>query len=185
VAPLLAIVAVAIRLDSSGPILFRQRRIGRGGREFTMLKFRSMSPDASSAAHRRYIAELAAAAAGEHDGGLCKLTADPRVTRVGAVIRKASIDELPQFLNVLAGQMSIVGPRPAVPYELPLYRPEHFERFRVRPGMTGLWQVSGRNRLDFTEMLDLDVEYVRSCGLLYDLRLLVLTPSAVLRADTA
>jgi len=188
-APLFAIAAVAIRVSSPGPVLFRQRRIGRDGREFTMLKFRSMSLDATPEAHRRYIEGLATyraagstAAAG---AGLIKLTDDPRVTGVGAVLRKLSIDEAPQLLNVLAGQMSIVGPRPAVPYELDVYMPEHFERFRVRPGITGLWQVSGRNRLGFFEMLDLDVEYVRRQGFAYDIGLILRTPVAVARAHTA
>ena len=104
---------------------------------------------------------------------------------VGAILRKTSIDEIPQLINVLAGRMAIVGPRPAVAYELELYRPEHLERFLVRPGITGLWQVSGRNRLGFYEMLELDVEYVRCHSFAYDLRLLGRTPWAVLSADTA
>lgn len=184
-APLLALVAVAIRLDSRGPVLFRQRRIGRGGREFTVLKFRSMEAGSNPDAHRRYIVALSSEATGEQRGRLYKLTDDPRVTRVGAIIRKTSVDELPQLFNVVAGQMSIVGPRPAVAYELHLYRAEHFERFLVPPGITGLWQVSGRNRLGFNEMLDLDVEYVRGRGLRYDLRLILRTPAAVIKADTA
>jgi lipopolysaccharide/colanic/teichoic acid biosynthesis glycosyltransferase len=184
-APLFALVALAIRLDSPGPVFFRQHRVGRGGEEFTMLKFRSMAADASSAEHLRYVTALATAGAPLGRGDLCKLTEDPRVTRVGAIIRKASIDEWPQLLNVLAGHMSIVGPRPAVSYELRLYRTEHFARFQVRPGITGLWQVSGRNRLGFYEMLDLDVAYVERHGLAYDLWLILRTPFAVLRADTA
>lgn len=182
-APLYAVVAIALRLDTPGPTLFRQRRIGREGREFTMLKFRSMHVGASSAAHRLYIAELVDSRAPA--GGLLKLTEDPRVTRVGALIRKASVDELPQLLNVIAGQMSLVGPRPAMPYELEHYEPEHFERFLVRPGITGLWQVSGRNTLGFNEMLDLDVEYVRTRTVARDLGLMLRTPLAVLRAHTA
>jgi lipopolysaccharide/colanic/teichoic acid biosynthesis glycosyltransferase len=184
-APLSILVALAIRLDSPGPVLFRQRRVGRGGQEFTMLKFRSMSADATPEAHHRYVTQLATAATGTAHGDLCKLTEDPRVTRVGAIIRKASIDEWPQLLNVLAAQMSIVGPRPAVKYELELYRREHFERFKVRPGITGLWQVSGRNQLGFNEMLDLDVEYVGRQGFAYDVWLMMRTPLAVLRAHTA
>ena len=184
-APFFVLTALAIRLDSPGPVLFRQRRVGRGGREFTMLKFRSMSAHATSEPHHRYVTELAHGAVGAPNGDLRKLTHDPRVTRVGALIRKASIDEWPQLFNVLAGQMSIVGPRPAVHYELALYRPEHRERFAVRPGITGLWQVSGRNRLGFNEMLDLDVEYVRRQTFLFDLWLILRTPLAVLRANTA
>ncbi len=183
--PLLAIVAIAVRLDSPGPVLFRQRRIGRGGRDFTMLKFRSMSAGASHDAHWLFISELALRPAGSADGSLLKLTQDLRVTRVGAIIRKLSIDELPQLLNVLVGDMSIVGPRPAVAYELDLYRAEHFERFAVRPGLTGLWQVSGRNRLGLYDMLDLDVDYVRDRRRGRDLRIILRTPLAVLRANTA
>ena len=186
-APLFLAIAIAIRLDSPGPVLFRQRRIGRHGREFTMLKFRSMSADATPEAHRRYITALANGCppGGAVGGGLRKLTQDGRVTRVGAILRKASLDEVPQLLNVLAGQMSIVGPRPALPYELDFYRPEHFERFAVRPGLTGLWQVCGRNRLDFYEMLDLDIEYVHRHGFLSDIWLILRTPWAVVRANTA
>jgi lipopolysaccharide/colanic/teichoic acid biosynthesis glycosyltransferase len=182
--PLFVVVALAIRLDSPGPVLFRQRRIGRDGREFTMLKFRSMSQHATHEAHHLYVTALAAGPA-EPVSGLRKLTGDSRVTRAGAIIRKTSIDEGPQLLNVIAAQMSIVGPRPAVRYELELYRPEHFERFGVRPGITGLWQVSGRARLGFNEMLDLDVEYARHHGFWFDLWIMLRTPLAVLRAHTA
>lgn len=187
-APLFALAAIAIRLNSPGPVFFRQRRIGRDGCEFTMVKFRSMAMDATPDSHRRYIESLArlpARPTARGEAGLLKLTDDPRVTGVGAVLRKLSIDEAPQLLNVLAGQMSIVGPRPAVPYELDVYMPEHFERFRVRPGITGLWQVSGRNRLGFYEMLDLDVEYVRRQGFAYDIALILRTPVAIARAHTA
>ena len=183
--PLLVIVALAVRADSPGPVLFRQRRIGRGGHDFTVLKFRSMAADASHDAHWQFISELALRPAGATDGSLLKLTEDLRVTRVGAIIRKLSIDELPQLLNVLVGDMAIVGPRPAVAYELDLYRAEHFERFTVRPGLTGLWQVSGRNRLGLYDMLDLDVEYVRDQRPGRDLRIILRTPLAVLRANTA
>jgi len=184
-APLFALAAVAIRLDSPGPVFFRQPRIGRDGREFTMLKFRSMALDATPDAHRDYINSLANATGDHSPGGLRKLTADRRVTRVGAILRKTSIDEAPQLINVLAGRMSIVGPRPALAYELEFYRPEHAERFRVRPGMTGLWQVSGRSQLGWSEMLELDIEYVRRQSFAYDMWLLLRTPWAVLSAHTA
>jgi lipopolysaccharide/colanic/teichoic acid biosynthesis glycosyltransferase len=186
-APVFLLVAIAIRLDSPGPVLFRQRRIGRDGREFTMLKFRSMSADATPDAHRAYINALATGAPPAAPGarGLLKLTRDGRITRVGAILRKTSLDECPQLFNVLAGAMSIVGPRPALAYELELYREEHFARFAVRPGITGLWQVCGRNRLDFYEMLELDVEYAGGYGVARDLGLILRTPWAVLRAHTA
>lgn len=173
--PLLALLALAVLLDSGRPVLFRQTRLGRRLEEFTVLKFRTMKADATSDAHREYIARLAAGNAEEE---LKKLTADPRVTRVGSVLRRLSLDELPQLFNVLRGEMSLVGPRPALEYELEHYEDRHFERFSVRPGMTGLWQVSGRNRLGFNEMLDLDVEYARTTGPLLDLKILAKTPVA-------
>jgi lipopolysaccharide/colanic/teichoic acid biosynthesis glycosyltransferase len=182
--PVLAIVAIAVRLDSPGPALFRQRRVGRDGREFSVLKFRSMTAGASPDAHRRYIEQLAQTN-GNGDGALRKMTADQRITRIGRLLRKTSVDELPQLLNVLGGQMSLVGPRPAVAYELDHYDPRHFDRFIVKPGMTGLWQVSGRGRLGLQEMLDLDVEYAHRRSLLLDLSVLARTPKAVCDAFTA
>ncbi|MEA2386248.1 MAG: hypothetical protein QOJ22_422 [Thermoleophilaceae bacterium] len=174
-APLLVLIALAVLLDSGRPVLFRQTRLGRRLEEFTVLKFRTMRADATSEAHQAYIARLATGNAEEE---LKKLTADPRVTPVGRVLRRLSLDELPQLFNVLRGEMSLVGPRPALEYELEHYEDRHFERFAVRPGMTGLWQVSGRNRLGFNEMLDLDVEYARTSGPLLDLKILVKTPVA-------
>jgi lipopolysaccharide/colanic/teichoic acid biosynthesis glycosyltransferase len=184
VVPLLALVALVVRLDSPGPLLFRQQRYGRAGRRFTILKFRTMYDGVSSEIHRRYIAELAATT--EDDGhALKKLTADPRVTRTGAFLRRTSIDELPQLINVIRGEMSIVGPRPALGYELEHYAFEHFERFDVRPGITGLWQVSGRNAIGFVGMLDLDTEYVRTASPRVDALILLRTPWAVARGDAA
>ncbi len=176
--PLMALIAALVRLDSRGPALFRQRRLGIGLKTFSVLKFRTMHTGVSSELHKRYIAELAR---GEHEesGGLKKLTRDPRVTRVGALLRKISLDELPQLFNVLAGQMSLVGPRPALDYELEHYAPVHFQRFNIRPGITGLWQVSGRSELGFTEMLELDAQYARDADLTTDVRILLRTPRAV------
>ena len=176
--PLLVLLALAIVIDSGRPVLFRQIRLARGMREFRVLKFRTMKLGASSDAHQAYIKKLATGQADEDS--LKKLTADPRVTRVGSFLRRTSLDELPQLVNVLLGSMSLVGPRPALDYELEYYRPEHFERFAVKPGMTGLWQVSGRNELGFTEMLDLDTEYARSSNLLTDIKILVKTPMAAI-----
>jgi lipopolysaccharide/colanic/teichoic acid biosynthesis glycosyltransferase len=184
-APALLILALAVRLDSPGPALFRQRRVGLNGSEFQMLKFRSMAAGASPDLHRRYIEYLADEKPDSSDGSLLKLTADPRITRLGAFLRKTSIDELPQLLNVLVGHMSLVGPRPAVEYELQHYQPEHYERFAVRPGLTGLWQVSGRAQLGLQDMLDLDLEYVRRRSFLFDLGLLLRTPKAVFKGSTA
>jgi lipopolysaccharide/colanic/teichoic acid biosynthesis glycosyltransferase len=181
-APLLTAVALAVRLDSSGPLLFRQRRLGRDLRPFTVLKFRTMHDGCSGEMHKRYIAALVRAEASDSTSqGLKKLQGDPRVTRVGRVLRRLSIDELPQMLNVLRGDMSLIGPRPALEYELDHYQPEHYQRFAVRPGISGLWQVSGRNQLGFGEMLDLDVRYTKSCTALTDLRVFVRTPQAMVR----
>jgi lipopolysaccharide/colanic/teichoic acid biosynthesis glycosyltransferase len=177
--PVLAAIAVAVRLDSKGPALFRQERLGLEGETFRVTKFRSMRVDASDELHRRYIEQLAAGDAAAGDG-LKKLTADPRVTRVGAFLRSTSLDELPQLFNVLAGEMSLIGPRPALAYELEHYRPEHFARFSVRPGMTGLWQVSGRANLGFLEMLDLDARYAETGGPATDLRIALMTPRALI-----
>jgi lipopolysaccharide/colanic/teichoic acid biosynthesis glycosyltransferase len=152
--------------------------------EFQVMKFRTMSQDASPELHRQYIAQLMTAE-NEDDDGLKKLTNDPRVTRVGAFLRKTSLDELPQLLNVVAGQMSLVGPRPALGYELDHYDAVHFDRFQVRPGLTGLWQVSGRSELGFRQMLDLDAQYARESSPVQDLQILLKTPITLLRRHAA
>jgi lipopolysaccharide/colanic/teichoic acid biosynthesis glycosyltransferase len=185
-------VAVVIRLDSPGPVLFRQRRLGRNRVPFTVLKFRTMAANSSPELHQRYIAELASSQPGENGAGngrrqetdagnIKKLTSDPRVTPVGRFLRRVSLDELPQLFNVVAGTMSLIGPRPALEYELKHYSPLHFKRFDVRPGITGLWQVSGRNRLGFREMLDLDAQYSESVAPVTDIGILVRTPMAAVR----
>lgn len=174
--PLLLVVAVAVVVDTGRPVLFRQMRLGQELREFRMLKFRTMNFGSTSEIHRAYIKALATGQADEDS--LKKLTGDPRVTRVGTFLRKTSLDELPQLVNVLLGHMSLVGPRPALEYELQHYTEEHFGRFAVKPGITGLWQVSGRNELGFTEMLDLDADYARSGTFLTDVKILLKTPVA-------
>lgn len=179
--PLLLVIAIAIKLDTPGPVLFRQRRLGKDMRPFTVLKFRTMRTGATADLHARYIAQLAQSQNGHDASVLKKLTNDPRITRVGRALRRMSLDELPQLLNVLAGHMRLVGPRPAIEYELQHYEPAHFERFRVRPGITGLWQVSGRNALGFKEMLDLDAEYATTATLGTDLGILLRTPLAAVR----
>jgi lipopolysaccharide/colanic/teichoic acid biosynthesis glycosyltransferase len=183
VAPLMAIIALLVKFDSPGPVLFRQQRCGRHRQLFVVLKFRTMTDGASPEAHRHYIAELARN--GAKAEGLKKLTRDERVTRIGALLRKSSLDELPQLYNVLIGQMSLVGPRPAIDYELEHYEPEHYARFDVRPGLTGLWQVSGRSRLGFHEMLALDAAYARETGPLIDAQILVRTPLEIFRGCAA
>jgi lipopolysaccharide/colanic/teichoic acid biosynthesis glycosyltransferase len=181
--PVLLLIAAAVRLDSAGPALFRQRRVGRGGRPFTVLKFRTMLAAADSAPHREYVSALIS---GEHATGddgeatLFKLACDERVTRIGEVLRRWSLDELPQLGNVIAGQMSLVGPRPAIDYEVDCYPAWYFERLSVKPGITGLWQVSGRNERTFEEMVRLDIEYVRRRSVWLYASILLKTPFVVL-----
>jgi lipopolysaccharide/colanic/teichoic acid biosynthesis glycosyltransferase len=175
--PFLVLIALAIRAESRGPVFFRQERVGFGGSRFSMLKFRSMRADASEQAH---VAHAAAWFAGAPTKGGYKSIRDPRITRVGRLIRRTSADELPQLFHVLRGEMSLVGPRPGIPYELAHYRPWYFQRLGARPGMTGLWQVSGREQRSAAEMMELDVRYVRSCSLRLDLLVLLLTLPALL-----
>ena len=175
--PLMLAIAVAIRLDSPGPALFRQERVGRAGRPFQMWKFRSMYAGSVDQPHR--LAAAAWFAAPPRADGY-KLRDDRRVTRVGRLLRQSSLDELPQLFNVLRGEMSLVGPRPAIPYELTYYEPTYFARQSVKPGMTGLWQVLGRDHLPAAEMMSLDVRYVREQSLSLDLRILAVTIPALL-----
>lgn len=176
--PVQVLVSLLIRLDSPGPILFRQERIGRGGVPFTMFKFRSMY-DRSSDEHHRHAVAAWLAGTPSSPGGY-KSEYDPRITRMGKVIRTLSIDELPQLINVVKGDMSLVGPRPSMAYEREKYEEWYFERETVRPGITGLWQVSGRARLSAPEMIALDVEYVRRSSLLLDLKILAKTLPAMI-----
>lgn len=185
--PLLCVIALAVRCTSPGPVLFRQERVGRHGATFTMLKFRTMQTDNDDAAHREYVKRLLTEEAPPDGGarGVYKLVRDPRLTRIGHVLRAASLDELPQLVNVLTGDMSLVGPRPALAWEVALYRPEHRRRLEVKPGLTGLWQVSGRSALTMRQALDLDVEYVERRSLGLDLALLARTGPALFRKSTA
>jgi lipopolysaccharide/colanic/teichoic acid biosynthesis glycosyltransferase len=179
--PLLIAVAVAIRLNSRGPALFRQRRVGYGEREFTIFKFRSMRTDADPGGHRDYVTALIKGKAA--NGGkenLYKLAVDDRITPVGRWIRRWSLDELPQLFNVVSGDMALVGPRPAIPYEVAEYPSWYLDRFAVKPGLTGLWQVSGRNERTYEEMVRLDIEYAERRSLLLDLSILARTPFTVL-----
>lgn len=178
IAPILAVIALLIKLDDRGPVFFRQERVGDGGQPFTMIKFRSMCVDAEAR-----LAELV----GSHDGNatLFKLKRDPRITRVGAVLRKYSLDELPQIFNVVFGQMSLVGPRPPLKSEVDTYEDDAMRRLRVRPGMTGLWQVSGRSDLSWEDSLRLDLWYVDNWSLALDVQILVRTVKAVARGTGA
>jgi exopolysaccharide biosynthesis polyprenyl glycosylphosphotransferase len=174
--PVLVGIAVAIKLTSPGPIFFHQERVGRGGQTFGMVKFRSMVVDADRNLEQ-----------GQNDGNgvLFKLRDDPRVTRVGRLLRKYSLDELPQLFNVLTGKMSLVGPRPPLPREVEHYGIDMNRRFLVKPGITGLWQVSGRSDLSWDDSVRIDVRYVENWSLTFDLMILGKTLRAVLRSDGA
>jgi lipopolysaccharide/colanic/teichoic acid biosynthesis glycosyltransferase len=190
-APLFLAIAVAIRFSSKGPVFFRQLRVGRYGTPFVFLKFRSMYTDNDAQVHKRYVKELIAGQVrtSSSDGGAAgvyKITNDPRVTRVGAFLRRTSMDELPQLWNVLKGEMSLVGPRPAIPYEVEAYQTWHRRRvLEAKPGITGLWQVSGRSRVKFDDMVRLDVRYAIVRSVWLDIKILLLTPKSVVCGDGA
>jgi lipopolysaccharide/colanic/teichoic acid biosynthesis glycosyltransferase len=173
--PVILAVAIAIRIDSHGPVVFRQRRVGRDMKPFTMLKFRSMKEAADSSPHREYVRELIAGSDQKNEGGLYKLVVDDRVTKVGRLLRKTSLDELPQLWNVVRGEMSLVGPRPVIPYEVEQYPDWYLRRFAARPGLTGLWQVSGRNTRTYEEMVRFDIEYTERQSLRLDVLILFKT----------
>ncbi len=173
-------VAVLIRLDSPGPVFYRQKRVGLNGVEFNIYKFRSMHVNSDDSVHRNAIVKYMNGQ--EMNVGTAsaikfqfKLSDDPRVTRVGRFIRKTSIDELPQFFNVLRGEMTLVGPRPPLPYEVEFYTPHHWLRLSGKPGLTGIWQVSGRSRVDFQSMVEMDIEYLQHQSFWEDLKLIALT----------
>jgi len=192
--PVMLAIAIAIKLTSSGPVLFRQTRVGQYGKRFTFLKFRSMHVNNDRSIHENFVKSFIAGKpeAGKSNGNgttvqvQYKLRADPRVTPIGRFLRKSSLDELPQFLNVLLGEMSLVGPRPPVPYEVARYSVWHRRRLLVvKPGITGLWQVEGRSRVKFDDMVRLDIRYARSWSLWLDLKILAQTPYAVLTGTGA
>lgn len=200
--PLMLLIALCIRIDSPGPAIFVQQRVttknnsrNRGRNPeivfFPCFKFRSMIQNADPLLHKSYVKALI-----ENDrqtiekiegdeNAMHKLTRDPRVTRFGQFLRKTSLDELPQLFNVLRGEISLVGPRPAIPYELEAYKPWHFQRFLAKPGITGLWQVSERNHANFDEMVRLDIEYIEKRSLWLDLAILFKTPFAALSCKEA
>jgi len=177
--PLLLIIAALVRISSPGPVLFRQRRVGKHGRVFCMYKFRTMVANSDATIHQTYYRTLMRGHA-KPMGGMFKLTHDPRVTSVGLILRRFSLDELPQLLNVLKGDMSLVGPRPPIPYEAELYGQRERLRLSVTPGLTGLWQVRGRNTLNFRQMVDLDIAYIEHWSLWLDLLILLRTPLVVI-----
>lgn len=175
--PLYLLIVLLIKIDSKGPAIFKQRRIGEKGSEFTMYKLRTMRTNSDAKVHRDYMTKLIRCGGDDlrGDSGCFKLERDLRVTRLGCFLRKTSIDELPQIINVLKGEMSLVGPRPALPYEVEMYEPWHTNRLLVRPGITGLWQVSGRSEKSFDEMVELDLAYVENWSLLTDARIIFKT----------
>jgi lipopolysaccharide/colanic/teichoic acid biosynthesis glycosyltransferase len=179
----IGIVAILIKLDSEGPVFFRQKRVGLNGEEFTLLKFRSMYVNSDESIHRQAVEQyMKGTILNERaeDGSLFKLGNDPRITRIGRFIRKTSIDELPQFFNVLRGEMSLVGPRPPLPYEVASYSSQHWLRLSGKPGLTGTWQVYGRSKVSFQEMVEMDIEYLQQQSLWQDLKLIALTPTIMI-----
>ncbi len=187
-APLFLIIALLVKATSPGPVFFRQDRVGQHGRRFTFLKFRSMQAGNDNSVHKEYVTRLIAGeaeriSAGTNNGeGVYKLANDRRITPVGKVLRRTSLDELPQFLNVLWGDMSLVGPRPPIPYELAAYQTWHRRRvLQVKPGITGLWQVTGRSRMKFDEMVRLDLRYATCWSPWLDIKILMRTPAAVIK----
>ena len=201
-APLLGLIVVLVILDTPGPAIFRQERVGlrrrrQDGRAiyeigtFTMFKFRTMYQGNDSAVHRQYVQALiqndeeGMAALQEEETQVRKLVHDARVTRLGHFLRKSSLDELPQFWNVLRGEMTLVGPRPPIPYEVDMYKPWHWLRLWALPGVTGLWQVSARSSATFDEMVRLDLDYIERQSFWLDLKILLGTPLAVFRGKGA
>jgi lipopolysaccharide/colanic/teichoic acid biosynthesis glycosyltransferase len=184
--PFLAIIALAIKLDSRGPVVFWQQRLGRDLHPFDVAKFRTMGTNAATETHRVHVERMIRE--GHGDGQtrpMAKLHGDPRVTRVGSFLRRTSLDELPQLWNVLLGEMSLVGPRPPIQYEVDAYPARAYRRFAVRPGITGLWQVSGRSLTTFSEMIDLDTEYVERRSFWLNVKILALTIPTVLHGKGA
>jgi len=187
--PLFVLIALAIKLTSKGPILFKQDRVGQYGTRFSFLKFRSMYFNNDAKIHQEYVRRLISgkhAGRGNDPGAVYKIKDDPRVTPVGKFLRKTSLDELPQFINVLKGEMSLVGPRPPIPYEVEVYDVWHRRRFlEAKPGITGLWQVEGRSRTKFDEMVRLDLRYAKTWSPWLDIKILLRTPRAVFKGDGA
>lgn len=186
-APLFALIALVIKLNSKGPVFFRQVRVGHQGKPFRFWKFRSMYVDSDATIHKEFVTKfISHGQAATHNKLVYKITNDPRVTPTGRFLRKTSLDELPQLWNVLRGDMSLVGPRPALPYELECYAPWHRRRLlEVKPGITGLWQVTGRSRTSFNDMVRLDLRYVQQWSIWLDLKILLQTPKAVLTGEGA
>ena len=182
-APVFLFIALIIKVVSTGPVFFKQERIGFGGKKFIFLKFRTMKINRDPSVHRQYYTRLIDGCKNGDDSAECMLKLDdhdPQIIPFGKLLRKTCLDELPQLVNVLRGEMSLVGPRPPIPYEVDQYSRWHSGRFDAVPGMTGLWQVSGKNRLTFKEMVRLDIRYTRNLSFIGDVKILLMTPLAIL-----
>ncbi len=180
--PMLAVIAILVKRSSPGPVLFVQERIGKNGVPFPFMKFRTMVHNSDDAIHRQFAAMfINGSEQKKTQDNVFKITDDPRVTRIGAWLRRTSLDELPQLLNIMRGEMSLVGPRPPIAYELDHYQPWHHERLRVTPGLTGLWQVSGRSNVPFEEMVRLDIHYINTWSLRRDAEIIAKTVPVVLK----
>ena len=184
--PVYVVVGVLVKMTSEGPVFFRQDRVGRMGRPFGMLKFRTMYLNSDSAIHQKYVSDFIRSSNTQDAPGVFKIVNDPRITPLGHILRKTSLDELPQFWNVLRGDMSLVGPRPPLAYEVKQYKPWHYRRVvEAKPGITGLWQVTGRSRTTFDDMVRLDLRYARTCSVWTDVKILLATPRAVISGKGA
>jgi len=180
--PMLLVISILVKRSSPGPVLFVQERIGKDGVPFPFLKFRTMVHNSDDAIHRQFAAMFINGNDEKpSEENVYKMTDDPRVTRIGAWLRRTSLDELPQLINIVRGEMSLVGPRPPIAYELDHYQPWHHERLRVTPGLTGLWQVSGRSNVTFEEMVRLDIHYINTWSMRSDLGIMLKTLPVVIR----
>jgi lipopolysaccharide/colanic/teichoic acid biosynthesis glycosyltransferase len=185
--PLMAVVALIIRLDSPGSVVFRREQVGENGKRFTLYKFRTMQTNNNDYKYKaylvRYILEDAPYTVDENGQGVYKVIDDPRVTRFGAILRKTNIDELLQLFNILKGEMSFIGPRPDIPFAVNMYHDWHLQRLEIKPGIAGLWQVSGRKECSFKEMVNLDIEYIKKQSLFLDIKIFILTIVLILKMD--
>jgi lipopolysaccharide/colanic/teichoic acid biosynthesis glycosyltransferase len=185
--PLMALIALAVRIDSPGSAIYRRVQVGEKGNKFTAYKFRTMNEDNDDRIYKnyikRYVKEDAHYTVDNSGQKVYKVVNDPRVTRFGAILRRTNLDELPQFFNVLKGEMSIVGPRPDIPYAVNMYKPWHRKRLAVKPGITGLWQTCGRKELSFKAMVRLDINYIKNQSLLLDTKILIFTIITILKRD--
>lgn len=185
--PLMLLIALWVKLSSQGPVLYRQLRIGKNGNPFLMLKFRTMRDGNNNIQHIEHVQRLILEDLAPRDlrAGSLKISKDNRITNVGRQLRKLSLDELPQFINVLRGEMSLVGPRPPLPYEYEVYEEWHKDRLKVLPGITGMWQVTARNQVRFTEMVRMDLEYINKRNLWLDIKIIIKTPFEMIKGKGA